>query len=187
MLFFKILNRIISFCIKNCYLVLYRRYLTIGKKAFFNSGFVFNILGKNSSIVIGDDFYARRNVIILSENGKITIGKKVFFNNNCSLNSLGTICIGDGSIFGENVKIYDHNHIYDNGKKIYNSGFKIGFVKIGNNCWIGSNVTILRNVEIGDNVIIGANCLIYKSIKSNTIIMQKSDYIVRDNIIQIEN
>jgi acetyltransferase-like isoleucine patch superfamily enzyme len=101
----------------------------------------------------------------------MTIGKDNFFNNNCSLNCLGRITIGDNNLFGESVKLYDHNHIF-NQKDILvvNQGFKRGEIKIGNNCWIGSNCTILNNVTIGDNVVVGANCLIHTSIPSNTIV-----------------
>lgn len=44
-----------------------------------------------------------------------------------------------------------------------------GKVKIGNNVWLGENVTILKNVEIGNNVIIGANSLVTKSIPSESV------------------
>lgn len=44
-----------------------------------------------------------------------------------------------------------------------------GRVKIGNNVWLGENVTILKNVEIGDDVIIGAGSLVTKSIPSNSV------------------
>ena len=39
-------------------------------------------------------------------------------------------------------------------------GYSKGPIKIGSDCWIGSNVTILKGVNIGDNVIIGAGSII---------------------------
>ena len=90
---------------------------------------------------------------------------------------MGSITIGKNTLFGEGVKLYDHNHKYHFNElkelKISRDEYKIGDITIGANCWIGSNVTILNNVEIGDNVIIGANNLIYKSIPSNTIVKAK--------------
>jgi teichuronic acid biosynthesis glycosyltransferase TuaG len=118
--------------------------------------------------------------ILLYENGALKIGQNVFFNNYCSINCLGNIEIGANSIFGEGVKIYDHNHKYhkdDHILTVERNEFTIGQIKIGKNCWIGSNVTILNNVEIGDNVIIGANCLIYKSVASNSIIKAQTNTI----------
>jgi acetyltransferase-like isoleucine patch superfamily enzyme len=112
--------------------------------------------------------------VMVGENGRLEIGQNVFFNNYCSINCLGHLQIGENTIFGEGVKIYDHNHLHavdEAGKlNIEPKKFKIGTVKIGKDSWIGSNVTILKDVEIGDNVIIGANCLIHKSVPSNTII-----------------
>ncbi|WP_218841530.1 DapH/DapD/GlmU-related protein [Winogradskyella undariae] len=53
---------------------------------------------------------------------------------------------------------------------IKNQPYSIGSVEIGDNCWIGSNVVILKNVNIGDNCIIGANCVVYKSLKANSLV-----------------
>lgn len=120
---------------------------------------------------------------LLHPEGTLIIHENVFFNNYCSVNSLGYIEIGANTIFGENVKIYDHNHLYsfDASKKlnVEREQFSIGSIKIGKNCWIGSNVTILNNVEIGDNVIIGANCLIYKSIPGNCMVKHKEELIIQ--------
>lgn len=134
-------------------------------------------ISKNVSINIasGVEFRSFCN-IMLYENGKLTIGSNVFFNNYCSINCLGEIWIGENTLFGEGVKLYDHNHLYsvENGElKVQREKFKVGYLSIGKNCWIGSNVIILANVVIGDNVIIGANNLIYKDIPSNVIVKAK--------------
>jgi len=124
------------------------------------------------------NFRKRFNVLI-DKSGKLIIGDYCFFNNDCSINCLGNIKIGDSCLFGENIKMYDHNHIFnDINKNIKDQGYEIGSIKIGDNCWIGSNVTILSNVIIGDNVVIGANCLIYKSIPSNSIIRSQNNFIL---------
>lgn len=115
--------------------------------------------------------------INIAEYGNLEIQEGVFFNNYCSITCIHRITIGANSIFGEGVKIYDHNHKYHLEEKIIveREGFGSGEVNIGKNCWIASNVTILSNVEIGDNVIIGAGNLIYKSVPSNTIVKAKYD------------
>lgn len=41
---------------------------------------------------------------------------------------------------------------------------------IGEHCWIGSNVTILKGATIGDNCVIGAGCVIAENIPSNTVV-----------------
>lgn len=42
-------------------------------------------------------------------------------------------------------------------------------VKIGNNVWLGQNVSILKGVEIGNNVIIGYGSVVTQSIPSNSV------------------
>lgn len=49
---------------------------------------------------------------MIDKKGEVRIGDDVFFNNYCSLNAIDSISIGDGTVFGENVKVYDHNHCY---------------------------------------------------------------------------
>lgn len=108
------------------------------------------------------------------ENSKLEIGENVFFNNGCSINCLSDIQIGNDCQFGEDVKLYDHNHSYKNSEiNINKQGYTFGSIKIGSNCWIGSNVIILKGVEIGNNVVVGAGCIIYQSIPPNTTIINK--------------
>lgn len=118
---------------------------------------------------------------LLYPGSALIIHENVFFNNFCSISCLGRIEIGENTMFGEGVKLYDHNHEYryDNEiLRISHDNFAIDKITIGRNCWIGSNVTILKGVNIGDNVIIGANCLIYQSISSNSIVKHKEDLII---------
>lgn len=44
-----------------------------------------------------------------------------------------------------------------------------GRIVLGNNIYIGTNVTILKGVKVGDNVIIGANSLVTRDIPSNSV------------------
>ncbi len=46
---------------------------------------------------------------------------------------------------------------------------KYGRIKIGNNCFIGCNCTILPNVTIGDNCVVGAGSVVTKSIPSGEV------------------
>ncbi len=47
---------------------------------------------------------------------------------------------------------------------------KFGRIKVGNNCFIGYNSTILPGVTIGDNCIIGACSLVTKDVPSGTVV-----------------
>ena len=113
-------------------------------------------------IYIGKKTTFRKNFrVCLDADGKIDIGDNCFFNNGCSINALGRVFIGSGSIFGEDIKIYDHNHRFNKaGIPLKEQGFSVGEVYIGPDCWIGSNVVILKGAKIGNNCVIGAGCVI---------------------------
>ena len=157
MLMMKILRHIIAF-IK---IAGYK--MTNGRKVSFGKGFTFR---KGFNLVIG-------------RNGRVEIGDGCFFNNYCSVNCLNSISIGSGTIFGEGVKIYDHNHRFsDFSKTIKEQGYSIGSVRIGNHCWIGTNVVILKGTEIGDNCVIGAGCVVSGKIQSNSILNNPGNYFI---------
>jgi acetyltransferase-like isoleucine patch superfamily enzyme len=150
----------------------------------FKIGLYPSITVSNKAIInIGSRVEMRRYCnVIVEENAELFIEENVFFNNYCSINCQKKISIGFNTIIGEGVKIYDHNHKYTVIPKfeISKDQFTTAEINIGDNCWIGSNVVILKGVTIGDNVIIGANCLIYKSIPDNSIVRSKSEVLVNE-------
>jgi len=141
--------------------------------------------GKNTEygeISIDEQFYMKEHCsILVFPEAKLLIGKNVFFNNNCSINCLDKIEIGSNTMFGEGVKLYDHNHlttISDSELSISKAEFSKAPIIIGKNCWIASNVIILKGVTIGDNSIIGAGCIIHKSVPSNSIVKNNQNLII---------
>jgi acetyltransferase-like isoleucine patch superfamily enzyme len=134
-----------------------------------------------STVQLASDNIFRKSIHIVSgKSGTLKIGNNNFFNNNCSINCFCKIEIGNNCQFGESVKLYDHNHIYKNANLLINEqGYSIGEIKIGNNCWIGSNVVILKNVTIGNNVVIGAGAVIFESIEDNTLVINKQGLIMK--------
>lgn len=49
----------------------------------------------------------------IEKTGSLNILGKCFFNNSCTINVMSKITIGNNCLFGENVKLYDHNHIFN--------------------------------------------------------------------------
>lgn len=120
-------------------------------------------------------------LISIEPGAMLNIKDHCFFNNHCSVTVLKYVEIGDNCIFGENVKIYDHNHVFNlKDTPIYASGFKTKEVKIGSNCWIGSNVVILPGATIGDNCVIGAGCVISTNIPDNSIVKNKNNLVIEE-------
>lgn len=144
--------------------------------------FTANLPGGNFSIRFGPYVHFKKYChILLFPGAELVIGENVFFNNYCSVNCLEKIRIGKNTMFGEGVKIYDHNHVHSyTGEKLVveKNNFKTAPVTIGDNCWIGSNVTILKGVTIGNNAIVGANNLIYQSIPANAVVKANTAYTI---------
>ena len=105
----------------------------------------------------------RRRCSIFADGGVVDIGRGTFLNNDCSINSNQSIVIGENTLLGEGVKIYDHNHRVIDGV-VSHSELDSAPVSIGSECWIGSNVVILPGVSICDRTIIGAGAVVTKSI-----------------------
>ena len=157
MIIFKIWYHILAIVKKFLYKILYRKKIEIAKNVTWRRDFS----------------------VMIEKNGKLQIGKGCFFNNGCTIGVNKSVIIENGSIFGENVKIYDHNHRFaDTTKSIKSQGFSNGMVHIGKHCWIGSNVCILKNADIGNNCVIGAGCVISEKIKDNTIVRANNQYIL---------
>lgn len=133
-------------------------------------------------IHLGNHLNFRNYIHLIVQSGAILqIGNRVFLNNFCSINCLEEISIGANTLFGENVKLYDHNHEYQTKPefKISHSEFTKSAIKIGKNCWLGSNVTVLKGVTIGDNCIIGAGCTIAKDVPANSTVINQQQLIFK--------
>ena len=116
----------------------------------------------------------QQKIKVFGRSGGVYIGNNCFFNNYCTLASRAGITIGEGTIFGENVKVYDHNHCYkDVNEPIKYQGYTEAPIVIGKHCWIASNVVILKGVKIGDNCVIGAGCVVYKDVPEGTVMIKK--------------
>ena len=83
------------------------------------------------------------------------------------INASGGIVLGNNVNIGQNTILTSTNHYkYDHRKKSHTKG-----ISIGDNVWIGANVSIVAGTTIGDNVTIGAGCFIKGNIPSDTTVL----------------
>ena len=102
---------------------------------------------EKDKMLAGEIYNANHNLVILDGN-KVKFGDNVFVSPNCAFYTAG------------------HPLAY----KERNKGLEYAKpIKVGNNVWIGGNVTVLPGVSIGDNVVIGAVSVVTKDISSNVI------------------
>lgn len=101
----------------------------------------------------------------------IKIGNNVGIGEFAYLGGAGGLEIGNDCIVGQYLSCHPENHNYSNPNIPYRfQGVSRKGIKIGNNCWIGSKVTILDGVTVGDNCIIAAGSVVNKNIPCNSVV-----------------
>ena len=96
------------------------------------------------------------------------IGEKTFINHNAYLMDGAEIKIGDNCFIGPNCGMYTAAHpiFFEERNKGLEKALPIN---IGDNVWIGGDVTILPGASIGNNSVIGAKSLVTKDIPANVV------------------
>ena len=102
---------------------------------------------------------------------RIRIGNGNYFNRNVMIDACGDIEIGNDNMFGPDVYITDSNHTFMQGLSPKELPMQVGTVKIGNRCWIGAKVVILKGVQLGDGCVVGAGAVVTRSFPAGTVIM----------------
>ncbi len=95
----------------------------------------------------------------------ISIGNNVVVNSGVLLDGRGTLHISDNVDIARGVLIWTMSHNYENNHVVFSLP-----VKIGCNCWIGSNSQVLPGVELGDNIVVGCGSIVTRSFSKNSII-----------------
>lgn len=133
-------------------------------------------IGKNSKIILNKAVRAHSRVKLRAINdGIIKIGQNVSLNYGCIIVAMHNISIGEGTEFGPNVLVYDHDHDFRAKGGLKANKYSKGKVTIGNNCWVGANTVILKGTSIGDNSVIAAGSVIKGDYPANSIIYQQRE------------
>ena len=112
-------------------------------------------------------------------------GARVIIGENCRI--VGTfihaqkeITIGNNTLLGTGVNIFDSNGHHVNSKDRTVGRDKPEAIKIGNNVWIGLNATILKGTTIGDNSIVTTGSVVKGHFPANVIIQGNPAVIAGD-------
>jgi acetyltransferase-like isoleucine patch superfamily enzyme len=166
--------------------IVWGNYLKLGDNVFVSGlgkvGVVFgnNVgIGANSRIVVSTSLNNLGAFIKIGDN--VGIGEYAY------LGGAGGLEIGRDCIVGQYFSCHPENHIFSNHHiPTRLQGVTRKGIKIGNNCWIGSKVTILDGVEIGDNCVIAAGSVVTKSMPSNTLIGGVPAKTIRDYTFDLQ-
>lgn len=98
----------------------------------------------------------------------IRLGRRFYANHNLVILDCALVTIGDDVMVAPNVVISTATHPIDASTRI--SGLEYALpITIGNQVWLGANVTVLPGVEIGDGAVIGAGSVVTRSIPANVV------------------
>ena len=100
----------------------------------------------------------------------ISIGTNAGIGRNSYLSAEDKIEIGNDVIIGPELFVYTANHETKLGIPIIQQKMILAPVKIGNDVWIGSRVTILPGVSIGDGAVIGAGAVVTRNVAPYTVV-----------------
>ena len=107
------------------------------------------------------------------------IGEGTFINHNAYLMDGAPVTIGKHCFIGPNCGMYTANHPLNVEER--NQGLELAQpITVGDNVWIGADVTILPGVTIGEGSVIGAKRLVNKDIPANVIAVGNPCRVVRE-------
>lgn len=150
----------------------------------------------NRDIVLGDKVWMWGQLCSQS-GGKITFGDYSKIGNGSTILCCESVTIGAYTAIADYVHISDNNNHPvspeyrkymrlngDDESRLWKHSDHRP-VLIGENCWIGRNVSILKGVEIGDNCVIAANSVVTKSVPANCIAAGNPAKVVKTDIQEI--
>lgn len=107
----------------------------------------------------------------------ISVGDDVFINGNCFFQDSNLITLGNRVIIAPDTKFYCGEHSLDANQRFGvredGSRYLVTYtepISVGNDVWIGGNVTIIGGVHIGNNVIVGAGAVVTKDVPDNSVV-----------------
>ena len=128
-------------------------------------------------ISFGDTVALGMKTVIVCTSSIDAIGKGIMVGKHTSLGThgfygcAGGISIGDNVLIGNYVSMHSENHNYNyHSLLIREQGVSHQGIIIGNDCWIGSKVTILDGSCIGDGCVIAAGAVVRGKIPSYSVI-----------------
>ena len=141
----------------------------LGKDIWLDKNVVFMRFPKN--IFLQNNIIVKEGVRICSCNSeaKITIGENTTVGYHSFIFASDEISIGTDCLIAPFVYIVDSNHSILKEKKINLQPNISSKIKIGNDVWLGSNVTVLKGVTTGDGAVIAAGSVVNKDIEAYSI------------------
>jgi acetyltransferase-like isoleucine patch superfamily enzyme len=139
-----------------------KKYLTINKGVTIERGVLIDGLSREG-VSIGKSVSIGAYSIIRPTGVFSDLGVGVKIGDNCGigpysyLGAAGGVWIGDNVIMGQHISFHAENHNFEDlTRPIKDQGVTRKGIRVGSDCWIGSNVTFLDGCELGNGCVVGA-------------------------------
>jgi acetyltransferase-like isoleucine patch superfamily enzyme len=110
----------------------------------------------------------------------ISIGDGTGMDAFCFVGGAGGVYIGKNVLVGQHASFHAEDHCFEDLEKlIKEQGTTRRGIYIGDNCWIGANVTFLDGCTVGSGSIVGAGSIVRGSLPDNCIAVGVPARVVR--------
>ncbi len=106
-------------------------------------------------------------------------GERVFINFNATILAQAPITLGDDVMIGPNCSLITVGHPVADHQMRREGWEQAKPISIGDNTWLGANVTVLPGVSIGKQCVIGADTLVTRDIPDNSLVLGSPGKVVR--------
>ena len=133
-------------------------------------------------ITLGKGAALDRGVTLLATNdeARIRIGESCYVNRYTMLDASERIEVGAHTMIGPFCYVTDHDHTFGDGVSPGNSPLVAQATTIGERCWLGARVTVLKGVTIGAGTVVGAGSVITKSLPAGVLAVGSPARVVRE-------
>ncbi|MDR1678858.1 MAG: acyltransferase [Prevotellaceae bacterium] len=108
--------------------------------------------------------------IIYHNKENLILGENIYIGPDSILSLEGKLTIESGTIIGPRLKVHTSNHNYESNMLPYNDECIVKNVHIGQNVWIGADVSIMPGVEIGEGCVVAACSVITENIPPYSVV-----------------
>lgn len=122
-------------------------------------------------------------IILTDQTAEVEIGRNCYINRHTIIDASKELHIGDECMIGPFCYLTDHDHTFAHGIAPAAGPLVFGPTRIGDRCWLGAHVTILKGVTIGNGTVVGAGSVVTKSLPAGVVAAGNPAQILRKILV----